>query len=61
MKTAPQKADGTGTDLSEETLVAMEELGTVLKSIFLRMQKEGYQMVDGVIVHKDDLNERKED
>ena len=44
--------------VSQETLNAMESLGLVLKKIFLRMQKEGYQMIDGKIV-KPNNRERK--
>ncbi|MCA9355353.1 hypothetical protein KC865_02270 [Candidatus Kaiserbacteria bacterium] len=36
--------------LSNDTLDAMEELGSVLKTIYLRMKCEGYAMVDGKIV-----------
>lgn len=38
------------TTLSSDTLDAMEELGGVLKTIFLRMKREGYAIVDGKIV-----------
>ncbi|MCA9362854.1 hypothetical protein H6781_00990 [Candidatus Nomurabacteria bacterium] len=38
------------TTLSSDTLDAMEELGDVLKIIFLRMKREGYAMVDSKIV-----------
>ncbi len=31
-------------------LRAMHELGIVLKTIYLRLQKEGYQLVDGQLV-----------
>lgn len=37
--------------LSKETIDAMEELGTVLKTIYLRMKKEGYIIVDGKVVN----------
>jgi len=36
--------------LSKETIDAMEELGTVLKTVYLRMKKEGYTIVDGKVV-----------
>ncbi len=38
------------TKLSKETLDAMEELGTVLKSIYLRLKNEGFEMEDGKLV-----------
>lgn len=38
--------------LSKETLLALEELGDVLKSIHRRMVSEGYELVDGVIRKK---------
>jgi hypothetical protein len=37
------------TPLSEDTLIALEELGEVLKQIHRRMKSEGYEIVDGVI------------
>lgn len=46
-------------ELSEETIHAMEELGLVLKSIYLEMKKEGYEMVDGKLV-KNMIHERKQ-
>ena len=52
MKTAPHTAEyGSDVVLSKETLNAMEELGTVLKTIYVRMQKEGYRIVDGKMVN----------
>lgn len=52
MKTAPSKAEyGSSTVLSQNTLDAMEELGTVLKTIYVRMQKDGYRIVDGKMVN----------
>ena len=36
--------------LSQESLVAMEELGTVLKAVFLRMKDEGYVISDGKMI-----------
>ncbi len=44
--------------LSKETLDAMEELGMVLKTIYLRLKKEGYEMVDGKLVNLSE-NERE--
>ena len=38
--------------LSKDTLLALEELGDVLKSIHRRMVSEGYELVDGVIRKK---------
>lgn len=38
--------------LSKDTLLALEELGDVLKSIHRRMVSEGYEIVDGVIRKK---------
>jgi len=35
--------------LSRETLIALKELGDVLKSIRKRMYNEGYEIVDGVV------------
>lgn len=35
--------------LSKDTLIALEELGDVLKSIRKRMYAEGYELVDGVV------------
>lgn len=55
MNTAPKTTEyGSGVVLSEDTLGAMEELGTVLKTIYVRMQKEGYQIVDGKMVCEND-------
>ncbi len=38
------------TVLSDSSLKALEELASVLKPIYLRMQKEGYGMVNGRLV-----------
>jgi len=38
------------TTLSNDTLDAMEELGNVLKTIYMRMKREGYAIVEGKIV-----------
>ncbi len=38
--------------LSKDTLLALEELGDVLKSIHRRMVSEGYELVDGAIRKK---------
>jgi len=34
---------------SEETMEKLKELGAVLKTIHIRMKKEGYDMIDGKI------------
>lgn len=39
---------------SKEAFDAMEELGLVLKTIYLRMQKDGYRIKDGVMVNEND-------
>lgn len=39
--------------LSKETLVALEELGVVIKSIRTRMYNEGYNIVNGVVQKRD--------
>lgn len=55
MNTAPKTTEyGSGVVLSKDTLGAMEDLGTVLKTIYVRMQKEGYRIVDGKMVYKND-------
>jgi hypothetical protein len=42
--------------LTKDSLSALEELGGVLKPIYLRMKKEGYGIVDGRVVN---LNENE--
>lgn len=55
MNTVPKTTEyGSGGVLSKDTLGAMEELGTVLKTIYVRMQKEGYRIVDGKMVYKNE-------
>lgn len=59
MKTAQSKVEhGSGALLSTDTLDAMEELGLVLKRIYLRMQKEGYRIVDGKMMN---INENEQE
>lgn len=50
---------GSDVVLSKDTLAAMEELGLVLKSIYLEMRKKGYRMIDGKIVRVDDGQEKE--
>lgn len=38
--------------LSKETLVAIEELGEILKNIHARLASEGYEIIDGCIRKK---------
>ncbi len=42
-----------GEPLSEETLKSLEELGEILRCIHKRMEAEGYIIVDGKVVKKD--------
>lgn len=37
--------------LPNETVRALQELGFVLKAIFLRLEKQGFSMCEGKIVH----------
>lgn len=41
--------NGTNRVLSSETIVALEELGGILRSIRRRMKTEGYEIVNGVV------------
>lgn len=50
MSTVPRTEYATKATLDKGSLSAMEELGTVLKTIYLRMKKEGYKIVDGQMV-----------
>jgi len=55
MNTVPKTTEyGSSVVLSKDTLDAMEELGTVLKTIYVRMQREGYRIVDGKMVYEND-------
>jgi len=56
MSTVPRTAYASKVTLDKGSLDAMEELGTVLKTIYLRMQKEGYKIVNGQMVQ---LNENE--
>lgn len=47
---------GSSPTLSKESLNALEELGDVLKSIRRRMYREGYEILDGVVVQRKDVN-----
>ncbi len=51
MKTAPKTKPHPDAPLSEETLDALEEFGTVLKTIYLRLKNEGYRIIDGRLVN----------
>lgn len=42
-------SNGTNRVLSSETIVALEELGNVLRPIRRRMKAEGYEIVNGVV------------
>jgi len=58
MNTVPKTTEyGSSEVLSKDTLGAMEELGTVLKTIYVRMQKEGCRIVDGKMVYENDNEE----
>ena len=57
MKPVPEKESHTDTELSEETLAGMEELYAVLKGIYFEMRKEGYEIVDGIMTHKNEYKE----
>lgn len=48
-------------NLSDEALNAMEELGLVLKQIHLRMRREGYIIKDGKVVKEDESDCRVSD
>lgn len=37
-------------ELPQETLRSLENLGLVLRSIHVRMKREGYDIVDGVVI-----------
>lgn len=51
MKPAPSTTEyGSGYLLSDEAVEALENLGEVLKPIYLRMKREGYGIVDGEVV-----------
>lgn len=55
MKPVPSKTEyGSDTVLPKGSLDAMEELGLVLKTVYLRMQKDGYHIKDGVMVNEND-------
>lgn len=43
-----------GQPVPEERLRALEELGLLLKSIYLRVQKDGYRLVDGKLIGPND-------
>lgn len=43
--------------LSEVTVRAMEELGSVLKPIYLRMKKEGWVLKDGKMIKQHENEE----
>lgn len=47
---------GSNPTLSQDSLNALEELGDVLKSIRRRMYSEGYEILDGVVVQRKDVN-----
>lgn len=59
MKTTPTVAYTSNATLSESSLRAMEELGVVLKSVYLRIQRDGYKLKDGQIV-RDNENEQED-
>lgn len=51
MKSVPDtKEYGSGYLLSDDAVEALENLGVILKPIYLRMRKEGYGIVNGEIV-----------
>lgn len=50
MNTLLKTSNGSNAVLSEDTLDALEELGGILKTIYIRMKKEGYDIVDGEVV-----------
>ena len=50
MSTSPKTTDTKKVALSECSLEALENLGVVLKPIYLRMKREGYGIVDGKLV-----------
>lgn len=45
-----QTTENKAPKLSKETVGAMEELGTVLKAIYIRMKRDGYVIVEGKMV-----------
>lgn len=47
---------GSSPTLSQDSLNALEELGDVLKSVRRRMYREGYEILDGVVVQRKDVN-----
>jgi hypothetical protein len=50
MNTLPKTTYTSNEVLSKDSLEALENLGMVLKPIYLRMKKEGYGIVNGKVV-----------
>jgi len=50
MSSLPKTTDTPNVALSEFSLEALDNLGAVLKPIYLRMKREGYGIVDGEVV-----------
>jgi hypothetical protein len=50
MSTSPKTEDTAEVTLSECSIEALENLGVVLKPIYVRMKREGYGIVNGVVV-----------
>ncbi len=40
--------------LSKETVEALQNLCSILKPIYLRMKREGYDIVDGQLIKRND-------
>ena len=50
MSVLPKTPDTANVALSECSLEALENLGVVLKPIYVRMKREGYGIVNGEVV-----------
>ncbi len=42
---------------SQESINSLVELGSILEKIHIRMKKEGYDIIDGRIIHLESGNE----
>jgi len=50
MSTSPETSNTANVALSECSLEALDNLGVVLKPIYVRMKREGYGIVNGEVV-----------
>lgn len=49
---------GSSPKLSQDSLSALEELGYILKPIYLRMKSEGYVVIDGLLVKQNEYENK---